>query len=369
MDPAKSKEKYLESVYYDMKKPGSFTGVAKLWVAIKRDGNPLHVKYKDVQNWLSTQPTYALHKPPKEKFERERIIVGEIDEQWDADLMDVQKFSRKNQGVKYLAVFIDLFSRYLWVEPLKSKTGEEMLQAVQRVFDKGRKPKTLRTDQGKEYVAKVVQEFLKTQDVNHIIAYNVYHANYAERVIRTIKGRLYRFFTRYQTHEYIPHLQDMIDSYNDSRHSSIGMAPAEVTEKNQQELYEKLYLPIELEREKAKVKFEYDIGDRVRMSYARRPFQRGYEEKWSEEVFVISKRIPSHPPRYHLVDTQNEEIRGTFYEQELQRAYVKDGDIFKVERVLRYRIKDGKRQGLIRWKGYGKKFDSWEDAAAIKNYE
>jgi len=362
-------DEYLKSLYYDTAKPGSYSGVSKFWSTIKKDGNPYKLKYSDVQNWLSQQYAYAVHVQPKEKFKREAIIVGEIDEQWDTDLMDVQKFSKVNNGTRYLAVFIDLFSRYLRVLPMKSKSGEEMVQTMKSVFGQGHKPKRIRSDSGTEYTARPVQNYLKEQGVKHIIAYNVYHANYAERVIRTLKGRLFKFFTSRQTHRYIDDLQKIVESYNNTKHSSIGMPPSQVTPENQQELYEKLYLPIEIARENTPVVFKFRVGDKVRVSYARRPFQRGYEQKWSEEIFLVDKRIPSHPPRYKLVDLQKEEIKGSFYENELQKANVADDELYKIEKILKYRTRQGTREALIRWLGYSSKFDSWVKADDIKEYE
>lgn len=147
------------------------------------------------------------------------------------------------------------------------------------------------------------------------------------------------------------------------------MQPSQVTVENQQQLYEKLYLPIEIAREGTEVTYKFSIGDKVRVSYARRPFQRGYEQKWSEEIFLIDKRISSHPPRYRLVDLQKEEIKGSFYENELQPVSMPDDALYKVEKILRYRTRQGTREALVRWLGYTSKFDTWINAADIEDYE
>ena len=350
-------DSYLNDIYYSPKKQGSYGGITSLWNAIKTDGNPYKLKYKDVKKWLEDQETYTLHKPYNDKFKRESIIMGQIDEQWDSDLMVLDKLGWYNKGYKYLAVFIDLFSRYLWIEPIKKKTPDLMIEAMKKVFAKGRQPKTLRSDQGKEYTAKIVQEFLQKNDIYHLIAYNVYHANYAERVIRTIKGRIFRYFTKHQTLNYIDHLQDIVDSYNSSKHSFLKIAPDQVTKDNEQKLYEKLYLPTELKREKTPIIYKFKIGDKVRIPLERKPFKKGYEQTWTDEIFIIHQRIASHPPRYKLVDLNKEEIKSSFYEQELQLAH--DDGVYKVEKILRYRRRKGVREALIRWKGYGPKFDSW----------
>ena len=357
-------KKYLEELYYDPKSPGSYGGITSLWNAVKADGNPYKLKHKDVKKWLSEEETYTLHKPYKDKFKRESIIVGKIGEQWDTDLMVFDKISQYNKGYKYLAVFIDLFSRYLWIQPLKTKTPDEMVQVMKKVFATTKKPQTIRSDQGKEYTGKKIQAFFQENGIHHIIAYNVYHANYAERVIRTIKGKIFRYFTKHQTLNYIDHIQDIVSSYNSSRHSFLKMAPDQVTEENQQELYEKLYLPTELKRERTPVTYKFKVGDKVRIATERRPFKKGYEQVWTDEIFVVDKTIPSHPARYKLSDLNGEEIKSSFYAQELQLAH--DDGVYKVEKILRYRRRKGVREALIRWKGYGKKFDSWVDTKELR---
>jgi hypothetical protein len=363
-------DEYLKSIYYHPSAPGSFSGFTKFWNAVKEDGNPLKLKYKDVKRWLSDQYPYSMHKSFSDKFAREKIIVGEINEIVDSDLMDVSKFSRKNDGVKYVAVFIDLFSRFLRAEPMKTKTGAEMVEVMKRTIGGIDPPiKTMRSDKGGEYLAKPVQDYLASQNIHHIVTYNVYHANYAERVIRTIKTKIARFFTKHQSHRYIDNLQDIVKSYNDTKHSSIGMAPSRVTPENQQEIYERLYLPIELQRERTPIVYSFNIGDKVRIAAERRPFKKGYEQQWTEEIFIVDKRVASHPPRYHLIDLMHEPVLGTFYEQELSKVPEGQDEVFKIEKVLRYRIRDGKREALVLWLGYPEKFKSWIDANEIVNHE
>ena len=122
-------------------------------------------------------------------------------------------------------------------------------------------------------------------------------------------------------------------------------------------MYEKLYLPTELKREKTPIIYKFKVGDKVRIPLERKPFKKGYEQTWTDEIFIIHQRIASHPPRYKLVDLNKEEIKSSFYEQELQLAH--DDGVYKVEKILRYRRRKGVREALIRWKGYGPKFDSW----------
>ncbi len=144
-----TKENYLQSIYSNPKEASSFSGQTKLWEEIQHQGNPLKLTFNDVKVWLDQQPTHYMYTKPKERFPREKIIVRKIDKQWDGDLMDMQTLRKHNKGIRFIAIFIDLFSRYLWVRPMKTKTGVEMLNVMKDVFGSGRKPSVLRTDQGR----------------------------------------------------------------------------------------------------------------------------------------------------------------------------------------------------------------------------
>jgi hypothetical protein len=166
----------------------------------------------------------------------------------------------------------------MWVEPMKTKKNEETLKVINRIFKKGRKPLYLRTDQGNEFTGKYVQHYLRKNKVHHFTALNPLHANYAERVIRTLKGKLYRFFTANQTFRYIDHLDDIVESYLDTVHRSIKMKPKDITEKNEQEVYERLYLPQQIIEENKDVKYEFEIGDKVHLAMDRTVFHKAYKE-------------------------------------------------------------------------------------------
>ena len=355
---------YLKKVYYDIGRPGSYESSGRVWTSVKDEGNPLRLTRKQVHQWLMTQPVYARHRNVKRNFPRQKILVNVMDEQWDTDLMDLHMLSRYNNGFKYIVVFIDLFSRFLWAEPVKAKTGPEIERVMKSVF-KDRKPQTLRSDQGKEYMNGIVQTYLKTKSIHHFVAYNEIHANYAERVIGTLKRKLFRYFAKQQTYKYVDILDYIVESYNNQKHGSIKMAPVEVTPENQQALYEKIYLPVEIKQEHTSVVFQYSVGDRVRVTYKRTPFARGYQENYTEEVFTILRRYKTHPPRYKLKDYKNEAIKGSFYEPELQKAYVDENTVYNIEKVLRYRTVNKQKQAFVHWSGYGKEYDSWIPASDL----
>ncbi|GFU98806.1 uncharacterized transposon-derived protein F54H12.3 [Trichonephila clavipes] len=130
----------LAAFYENPEVPNSFGGVEALHRSVKG-------KYskKDVKHWLSQKDAYTLHKPVRHKFQRNRVLVSDIDRQFQADLVDMQSLAEFNKGYKYLLTCIDLFSKFAWAVPLKDKFGKSVKSGLEIIF-KERKPKVLQTD-------------------------------------------------------------------------------------------------------------------------------------------------------------------------------------------------------------------------------
>ena len=141
-------EDYLKSIYYDPAQPASFAGPQKLYRAVQQQG-----KYKigihKIRRFLHNQEAYSLHKPVRRRFQRNHVISAGIDDVWMADLFDMTQYADDNQGYKYVLLVIDTFSKYVWLRPLKRKTGEEVSEAFADIFNtSGRTPAKLMTDKG-----------------------------------------------------------------------------------------------------------------------------------------------------------------------------------------------------------------------------
>ena len=94
-----------------------------------------------------------MHNPSRRNFKRNKIYAPEIDSLWEADLAFVQDVAKENDGVNYLLVFIDVFSKFLWVRPMKNKTARSLVQAFDSISgNEKRKPEKLRTDKGTEFI-------------------------------------------------------------------------------------------------------------------------------------------------------------------------------------------------------------------------
>ena len=363
-------DQYLESKYYDISKPGSYMGANTFWISIKKDKQlPEGTNLSVVKAWLDKQETFNLHRQPKRNFKTEQIIVGQVNQQWDGDLLVLTNYAKFNKGYGYIMVLIDLFSRFVFLEPLKTKGTKDVVAALKDVFEGGRIPQVLRSDQGKEWLGKGVKDYLESKKVKQYIAYGAYHASYAERCIRVVKKKLFRHFSRNKTYEWVSILDQLADSLNATVHSVLKMAPKEVSVKNEQEIYERVYLPIELKREKTEITYAFRVGDKVRISHDRGQFHKSYKETFTQELFVIAARLPTHPVRYRLKDLAGDLILGSFYESELQLAQVSDDTLYAIEKVIRYKVINKQKMALVKWLHYDSKFNSYIPASDIVKYK
>ena len=341
----------LEMTYFNPLHPGSYSGVDKFYRSID------NYSRINVKQWLKGQDAYTLHKPVHYKFKRNKVIVSGIDSQWDLDLIDMIKYRQSNDGYQYILVAIDIFSRYAWTRALKTKTGKDVKVALNEIFQ-DRKPSTIRTDKGSEFKNKVVQTLFKQEHIHHFVTHNEVKANYVERLNRTLKIKLSRYFSHKQSHRWINVLNDITHSYNNTYHRSIKQPPQSVTNENQELIWK---INFATKTYKSDNEFLLKLGDLVRISHIRRVFQREYDERYTDELFRISsrrKRVGLNV--YILKDLQDEPVLGTFYEPELQHVTPDLSGVFKIEKVLKSRKRRGhEKEYLVKWRGYPKKFNSW----------
>jgi hypothetical protein len=287
--------------------------------------------------------------------------------------MDITKCSKYNRGYNFIWVAIDIFSKYVWLRPLKGKKGESVMKALKNIFAEGRSPSRIRTDRGQEFRSRLVESLLKLRRIEHLFAQNTeIKGNYVERVIKTIKSKMYRYFTQAQSYNYIGELQTFAGSYNKTYQRTIGMPPNKVTKGKETNLWWKMYCPKTVSTEsKSKTirkPFRFKVGDKVRITYIQNIFTREYDEKWTGVIFKVSQRIMRGGLAiYRLKDFHDEEIKGTFYQSELQKVYVRDDDIWKIEKILKTKGKGNNKQYFIKWLHWPKKFNSWISACDVNN--
>ena len=203
------------------------------------------------------------------------------------------------------------------MEPLKDKTASQIVSAFDKILSGGRIPKRLRTDAAKDFTSEKFQTFVRGKNIVHFVTHNEKKANYVERFIKTLKSRLSKYMIEKNTCRYIDVLQKIVTSYNHTWHSGIRSEPVNVNKQNEKQLWWQMYWPQEpyvKKKSKEKIKFAFNVGDRVRTTYIRKHFQHEYDSKWTGEIFKISRRfIRQGQPIYTLVDWYDNPVKGTFY--------------------------------------------------------
>ena len=268
-----------------------------------------------------------LHKPIIRKFERRRVYSTFKDNIWGVDLADMQLLSKYNKGIRFLLCVIDIFSKYTWVVPLKDKKGISIVKAFQIILKQSnRKPNKIWVDKGSEFYNVIYNNhFKKWLRDNDIVMYSTHNEGksvVAERFIKTLKGKIYKYMTSISKNVYIDKLDDIVDEYNNAYHTTIKMKPIDVKDNT--------YVNADKEINNKDPKFK--VGDHVRISKYKNIFAKGYMPNWSEEVFVIKKVKNTVPWTYVINDLNGEEITGTFYEKELQNTNQEE---FRIEKVIR----------------------------------
>ena len=372
-------EKYLKQIYFNPLNPASFQGPQKLYHYVKKD-KKFNLSHAQINNWLQKQESFSRNKKLLRNFNRRRVIVGGINDQFEIDLASFVPYARYNQNYQYLLAVIDVFSRYAWVVPIKNKTSKYVIQELEKIFNSGRRPLRIRSDAGAEFTSNEFENFIKRKNIHHFTTHNEKQANYVERFIKTIKSKIYRYMIQNNTKKYINILPKLVKSYNETWHSGIKMEPKNVTEENERQLWWQMYMmkkPLPSAqfiakyrkmKPSEKIKFKFSIGDNVRISYLRSPFQREYDAKWSAEVFCIIKRnFVEGFPIYKVVDLKEIPLKGSFYEKELQKVEIIPDALYKIEKIVKKRKQGRKTFYKVKWEGWPSSFNQWIEESEIKN--
>ena len=136
-------------------------------------------------------------------------------------------------------------------------------------------------------------------------------ASFAERVIRTLKSRLQKYFVSNKTKKWVNIIQNVVDDYNKTPHSAHGFAPQDVASENRDIVYKKLYPDLKL-----KTVCKLKIGDKVRKIIEKDIFEKGYTLNWSEEIYIITESKQADGVCwYYLEDLAGNRLKGTLQDR------------------------------------------------------
>ena len=173
------------------------------------------------------------------------------------DLVDMQLLSKYNKGIRFLLCVIDIFSKYAWVVPLKDKKAITIVKAFQNILKlSNKKPNKIWLDKGSEFYNAYFKKWLRDNDIVMYSTDNEGKFIIAERFIKTLKGRIYEYMTSISKNVYIDKLDDIVNEYNNTYHTTIKMKPIDVKDNT--------YINTSKEINYKDAKFK--VGDHVRIS-------------------------------------------------------------------------------------------------------
>ena len=275
------------------------------------------------------------------------------------DLVDMRKYKNQNKGYYWILTAVEILSRYAFTIPVYRKDTKNMTKAVGELLKQfkerfGKYPEVSQFDEGKEFYIVHVKELLKEHSVEYFSTNSDRKAAIFERFNRTLKTAMWKYFYSKGTYKWIDILDELTNKYNQTKHSSILMKPADVNKSNKDQVWLTLYgyglgqssLP------------KFRISDTVRISKYKNIFKKGYEANFTKEVFKVVKVFRGDPNIYKIEDHVGEPIIGKFYEEELF-GVSKEDNMYRVEKILKKKNVKGKNMVLVKWLGYDSKHNSW----------
>jgi hypothetical protein len=348
----------FEKNYVTLPHSTAFSGITNITKHYK-------ISNKAAEDELSSIYSYTLHREFKKPRFRNPFFIYLKRQQIQIDLIDVQALARYNNHVRFLLVAIDGFTRYVWLIPLLRKDAASTLKGIQTMMGLMQPPpKSILCDQGREFKNQQVVDYFRRKGVKLYHPFSDVKASIAERVNRTLKGMIHKYLTENQTNKYIDVLPKIADAYNSRGHRTLKyMSPNQAElPANKNEVLNNLnehYSKIVAQRNPTP---KFKIGDTVRIKTLANVFTRGYHPTFTTEYFSVVKINQRMPITTYGIKSLNteEEIRGSFYQAELQRV---SGDVWKIEKVLNRRTRRGVRQIFVKWLHFGNNHNSWVNVA------
>ena len=245
---------------------------------------PLY-KLNEIRSELSKITSYTLHKETK-KIRRNPFFVFRRRQQFQIDLVFLEKGVTKESQKRYLLTCIDAATKYAWARTLKSKKAGEVLNAFEDILrESGDDPETLLSDRGSEFKNRQFGPFCRARNIKVLFPMNEIKAGCVERFNKTLQVLAYKYLTEYNVPSFVRYLPKLLKTYNGRYHTVIKMTPEEA-EKDAEKLFSMYQQRFSKFKRK---KPRYRVGQKVRISISKDKFHRSYHPQFQVEQFLISR--------------------------------------------------------------------------------
>ena len=234
---------------------------------------------------------------PKKNYETNKTIIKHIDDTLSIDLLDMIDYSiSNNKGYRYILVVIDNFSKFAWTIPLKNKHAQTIKDGFSNIINSSkRKPHLIESDDGKEFVNKDFNEYLKLNNIKRYSRYTSHGAVFAERFNRTLRNLLKKPVFLKGNANWVDELQSVVKKYNKTIHHSTKFTPVEASKSiNEDEVF------FNLRDKRKKRQPKYKLNDLVRTADKRNLFSKFDSTNGSYNLYKITEIIDDTIPSYRI---------------------------------------------------------------------
>ncbi len=282
-------EKLMFTKYYN---PGlQFTSIRNLYDAVRKEG----VTLQEVKNYIQKQEVSQVFKKQKRVKHYFPIYAKHKFEILQIDLVDMSDISSANENYKYLLVAVDVFSRLSFAVPMKKKSIPTIVESMSEILDIT-EPKMINADKGSEWISREFKNLLRDRGItiNYVDVGEHHKMGIVDRFVRTLREKINKYFTMYNTTKYINVLPQIIHGYNSSYHSGINKPPNKVDQEDEEvlEIMHKRYVKAKQEETK------FNDGDIVRYVINRKAFEKKSLPKFSK----TTHNIISHTEHTYTLD-------------------------------------------------------------------
>jgi hypothetical protein len=305
-------ERELKRALYDLNYKTAFTSKTKFLKHFEK-------KYprKELLEWIKKQPIFSRFGVARKRFSRQPIISHSKFDTIFLDYADFSKFKKDNKNYRYLAVFVCALTRFVFIAKLKTRTPEELIENLKKMFKIGLKPKkSYFVDLAGEFKSRKLKKFLQENNVELWFSQNEVKSSLSERYILEIKRRLFRAFSHYGNEKWITIVDKVVDSLNKTKSKNLKMRPIDiVTKSDMRQAF------INLHQKRVGIpapESDLKVGDTLRISHLRKVFAKSYLQGFTEERFTITKVVPREGQNlYHVQgESDKEPVKGRMYKIE-----------------------------------------------------
>lgn len=361
----------LHEIYYNYGNEGALNNSPNTLLRLLKEKGYSSASIDDIKSFLSKQSSYTVHRRiRKSQFPRRHIRIPASKIRCDADLIELGDLAPWNKNFKYIFIIIDGFSKYINAVPIKRKEARQTADAFTQILDSGNlKSELLYTDSGKEFLGAPFQEVLRRNKIYHrLCTSGDFHCPFVERVIRTIKEKLFQAMTSQLTRTWIDLLPKIVSTYNSTNHSSTGMRPSEADkDQNTLKVFQHIKRKQAYPKTSKSIRYKFKKGDLVRILKGNSGglISKGYLPRYTWEIFRIHQkanvkpldRKPGIPPAYSIEDLKGEVIEhAVFYEPELSLV---DPSILNNKFPIREILQEDSKRIKVWWHGAQKKDATW----------